>query len=291
MFGAIEAGGTKMVCGIVSENGDVVERKTFPTKDPEDTIPVMVEYFKDKNIKALGIGCFGPLDLNPKSKTYGYITSTPKKGWNYFDIKSALESKLEIPVGLDTDVNAAILGEVIYGAAEGCSNAIYITIGTGVGVGVYVNDSLMHGLIHPEAGHMLIKKKDDDKFLGVCPYHNNCVEGLVSGPSIAKRWGKPAIELEEVDEVWELESFYLAEAITNYILAYSPEKIVLWGGVMHQDKLWKLTREKVKNILNGYVQSEWITDKIDQYIVAPKLGENAGLIGAACLGRKALNNE
>lgn len=289
-IGAIEAGGTKMVCAIVNEQGQVLDRATFPTTTPGETTKKMIEYFQDKNIERLGIASFGPVDLNKKSASYGYIMKTPKPGWTYFDMVGTFMKALKVPVGFDTDVNGAILGEVRLGAARGCDNAIYITIGTGIGVGVYCNGSLMHGLTHPEAGHILIGRHpadDEERFTGVCPFHKNCFEGLASGPSIQARWGKPAAELAENREVWELESFYIAQAITNYVLSYSPEKIVLWGGVMHQPNLINYVRIQVKELLGGYVSHMSLDEDIDSYIVEPELGENAGIIGAAMLGLEA----
>ncbi len=237
------------------------------------------------DIQALGIGCFGPLDLNRQSRTYGYITKTPKPGWGNCDIVGAFKDALGVPVGFDTDVNGAVLGEVTWGAAKGLDSAIYITIGTGVGVGVYVNGGLLHGLVHPEGGHILLIRHPKDTYEGKCPFHKNCVEGLAAGPSIEARWGKKAAELADRDEVWEMEAYYIAQAITDYILSYSPQKIILWGGVMHQEKLFGMVRKEVLNLLNGYVAHEMITEHIDQYIVPPALGEDPGIkLGLDALG-------
>ncbi len=283
-IGGIEAGGTKMVCAVGDENGKLLDRITIPTRLPETTIPEMISYFKKWEIEALGIACFGPVDLNKNSKTYGYITETPKEGWRNYPMVKAFKEAFDIPVGFDTDVNGAVLGEVTYGAAKGCECATYITIGTGIGAGVYCNGKLLHGLVHPEAGHILLPKHPNDSFKGGCPYHSDCFEGLASGPAIEKRWGKSAKELTGQNEVWEMEAFYIAEAIMNYILTYSPEKIILWGGVMHQEQLFDMVREKTKKLLNGYIHHNMILEHIDNYIVAPGLGENPGIIGAICLG-------
>lgn len=286
VFGAIEAGGTKMVCALVSEQGEVLERTTIPTRIPEETIPEMIDYFKGKDITALGIGCFGPLDLNRASDTFGCITYTPKTGWANYPIRKVFSDALGIPVGIDTDVNAAVLAEVVYGAAKGCENAIYITIGTGVGVGVYCNGGLVHGLVHPEAGHIIVARAQGDAFGGCCPFHRECFEGFASGPAMEKRWGKPAKMLANRPVVWNMESYYIAQAICNYIMVYSPEKIILWGGVMHQTQLYGLVRERVVQLLGGYVQHDSILREIDSYIVAPGLGDNPGIIGSALLGQK-----
>ena len=227
LIGGIEAGGTKMVCAVGDENGVIKDRTSFPTRQPEETFADMIAYYKNWDIQALGIGCFGPVDLNRQSRTYGYITKTPKPGWGNCDIVGAFKDALGVPVGFDTDVNGAVLGEVTWGAAKGLDSAIYITIGTGVGVGVYVNGGLLHGLVHPEGGHILLIRHPKDTYEGKCPFHKNCVEGLAAGPSIEARWGKKAAELADRDEVWEMEAYYIAQAITDYILSYSPQKIIL----------------------------------------------------------------
>ena len=290
MLAGIEAGGTKMVCSVSDCDLNIIESVIIPTTTPEGTIGEMVSYFKKFDIDAIGIGCFGPIDLNTNSSTYGHIMRTPKPGWSVIDVVGAFKSEFNVPVGFDTDVNAAVLGEVYKGAARECDNAIYITIGTGVGVGIYCNGNLMHGLVHPEGGHILLNRHPEDSFEGCCPFHKNCVEGLASGPAIEKRWGMEPKLLVDNDKVWELEAYYIAQAITDYVLAYSPEKIILWGGVMHQDKLFDMVRAQVKNMLGGYVQSDMIEKNIDQYIVKPGLGEKPGIIGALCLAKLALDS-
>lgn len=284
LIGGIEAGGTKMICAVGDENGNIRDRVSFPTRQPKETFEDMIGYFRQWEIEALGIGCFGPLDLNKQSKTYGYITKTPKKGWENCNIVGTFRDAFGIPVGFDTDVNGAVLGEVTWGSAKGLENAIYITIGTGVGVGVYLNGALLHGLVHPEAGHVLLSRHPNDSYEGKCPFHKNCVEGLAAGPAIEARWGKKGIELADRDEVWELEAYYIAQAIMDYILVYSPQKIILWGGVMHQEKLFSMVRQEVKRLLNGYVSHEMILESIDDYIVPPALGEDPGIKGAIRLG-------
>ncbi len=284
LIGGIEAGGTKMVCAVAHEDGTIIDRISLPTRQPKETLDEIIAYFKKWDIEALGIGCFGPVDLNRKSPTYGHITKTPKLGWEYCDVVGTFERELGVPVGFDTDVNGAVLGEVVWGAAKGCENAIYVTIGTGVGVGVYANGKLMHGLVHPEAGHALLSKHPDDTYEGRCPFHPNCVESLAAGPAIEARWGKKAYELADRKEVWEMEAYYIAQAVTNYILTYSPEKIILWGGVMHQSQLFDMVRTKVQEMLGGYVHHPMVEDQIDQYIIPPALGENPGILGAVWLG-------
>lgn len=200
----------------------ITERVTIPTEKPKITLPRMAAFFEGKGISSLGIGCFGPVDLHRASPTYGYITSTPKLEWQNVDMVGTFTRALGVPVGFDTDVNAAVLGEVTWGAAKDCDTAIYITVGTGVGVGVYCNGALMHGLVHPEAGHLLLQRHPKDTYAGKCPYHANCLEGLASGPAVEARWGRPAKELADREDVWEMEAFYLAEAVANYVLTYSP---------------------------------------------------------------------
>lgn len=288
LIGGIEAGGTKMICAVGDENGTIMDRASFPTRQPAETFEDLIGYFRQRDIKALGIGCFGPVDLNRQSETYGYITKTPKKGWENCDIVGTFQKALGIPVGFDTDVNGAVLGEVTWGAAKGAESAIYITIGTGVGVGVYVNGALLHGLVHPEGGHILLARHPEDTYGGNCPFHGHCLEGLASGPAIEGRWGRKGAELADRAEVWELEAYYIGQAVANYILTYSPRKIILWGGVMHQEKLFAMVRSQVKRLLNGYVADEMITEHIDEYIVPPALGENPGILGAIRLGVLAL---
>ena len=287
LYGGLEAGGTKMICVIGNENGEILERATFPTKTPEETIPLMIDFFKGKEIKALGIACFGPIDLDKNSKTYGYITSTPKLAWKNYNIVGAFKDALGVPVGFDTDVNGSLLGEITWGCAKGLSDAIYLTIGTGIGGGVMTNGQLLHGMLHPELGHMRLAKAENDPFEGVCPYHGTCFEGLAAGPAIEKRWGKKAVELADNDEVWELESFYIAQALATYILTLSPKIIILGGGVMRQMQLFPLIRKKVVEQLNGYINTKEI-DNIDEYIVPASLNDDQGIMGAVKLAIDAV---
>ena len=288
LLGGIEAGGTRMVLAIGDENGNIFEKATIPTDTPDVSVPKMIEFFQGKGIEALGIGCFGPVDLHKDSPTYGYITTTPKPGWSFYDFAGAFRKALNVPVGFDLDVNAAVLGEVTWGAAKDCGVAIYITIGTGVGVGVSVDGKLLHGLIHPEAGHVILTRHPEDTYKGHCPFHGNCLEGMAAGPAVEERWGKKGVELQDNPKVWEIESYYIAQAITNYILCYSPEKVILWGGVMHQEQMFPLIRKQVQEMLAGYLNSPMITEHIDDYIVAPGLGDEPGIKGALRLAYQEL---
>ena len=283
-FGAIDAGGKKFICGITDEKGDTLEKISFPTETPEKTIPLVIDFFKDKGISALGIGCFGPLDLNLASETYGYITSSPKTDWKNYNLLGTLHSALNIPIYLDTNINAAILGEATWGAGKGLKNSIYLTIGNGIGGGAIVEGKLIHGMLHPEMGHIFVSRHPRDKFAGNCPFHGgNCLEGMASGPAIEKRWGKSLDSLNETHPAWDLEAFYIAHALVNYILVLSPEKIILGGDVIKHKHLLPIIRKAVVKLLNGYVQTEQIFKKIDEYIVTPDLGENSGFFGAAAL--------
>ena len=278
IYGALEAGGTKMVCAVGDRNGHILEQVSIPTKLPEDTIPEITDYFKKKDIAALGIACFGPLDLNPKSARYGYITTTPKPGWADYDIVGAFRKALQIPIGFDTDVNGSLLGEVTYGSSKGLENVVYITIGTGIGGGVMTNKKLLHGMLHPELGHMLMRSHFSDTYPGKCPFHKNCLEGMAAGPAIEERWGTKGKDLAGNDNVWELEAFYIGQAIVNLILTLSPERIILGGGVMHQLQLFDMIRREVKKQLNDYIVTP-LLQNMDQYIVPASLNDDQGIMG------------
>ena len=289
-IGALEAGGTKMVLAIYQEDGTELERITLPTETPEVTMPKMIKFFRDHNIDALGVGTFGPVDLNPESPTYGYITSTPKLAWQNYPIVEEFKKALGIPVGFDTDVNAAALGEATWGCTKELDNSIYITVGTGVGVGVIINRKPYHGMIHPEGGHILLQRHPNDPMVGSgCPFHENCLEGLAAGPSLEKRWGVKGAELSERKEVWELEAYYLGQAIVDYIMILSPERIILGGGVSHQKQLLPMVREEVKRQLAGYIKGKGIED-LDSYIVPISLNDNQGAMGCIKLAVEAEAN-
>ena len=286
---ALEAGGTKMVCAVGDENGNVFERESFPTLKPEETIPNIVNYFRDKPVEALGIGSFGPLNLDPSDPAYGSITTTPKPGWGNYPLRGALQEALGVPVGIDTDVNAAALSEARLGAGKGLDSLVYYTIGTGVGGGAVVEGNLVHGLVHPEMGHMLLRPDPRDPTpKGFCPYHDGCLEGMANGPAIEKRWGVSAKELPEDHLAWEIEAEYLSQMCVNTIVMLSPKRIVLGGGVMHQMHLFPRIRRRTLALLNGYVAHPAILDDMDHYIVPPALGDNAGAAGSLLLALEAL---
>lgn len=286
-LGALEAGGTKMVCAIGNEKGEIYEQVSIPTQTPDITIPELVSFFEEKGIEALGIACFGPVDLNKNSDTYGYITSTTKLSWIHCDMVGAFQKALGCPVGFDTDVNGSVLGEVTFGQAKGKDNVIYITIGTGIGAGIYAEGKLLHGMMHPEAGHVLIRRREGDTFEGKCPYHTTCLEGMAAGPAIETRWGKKAVELKEQKEVWDLEAYYIAQALVNYIFTLSPEMIILGGGIMHQKQLFPMIRQYVKELLGDYIKTKQIED-LEHYIVPASLQDNQGIMGCLELARRAV---
>jgi fructokinase len=289
LLGAIEAGGTKFVCAIGTEKGEILEKVSFLTKTPGETLKKVVEFFLDKKIEAIGIGCFGPIDLDENSETYGYITSTPKPDWSNYNILGELKKHFDIPMSFDTDVNGAALGEIKWGSAIGLDSVIYLTVGTGIGGGIYSGGKLVHGMTHPETGHILVKREENDDYKGKCPYHGDCLEGMASGPAIEQRWGVKAYELEENHRAWDLEAYYLAQGLINYILIMSPKKIILGGGVMKQKQLFPLIRKKVVQTLNGYVFHKNILENIEEYIVPPKLGDNAGICGGLALAKLAFD--
>jgi fructokinase len=291
LYGGIEAGGTKFVCAVGDGNGQIFERVQFTTTTPEETMEQVIEFFSQFNLRAIGIGSFGPCDVNSESVTYGYITSTPKLSWRGYPILKKLKETFNIPIGFSTDVNAAALGEVTFGAAKGLDSCLYITVGTGIGAGAVLGGKLLQGLSHPEMGHVTVRRHPEDTYPGICPYHNDCLEGLAGGPAIKERWGKPGIELVNSSEVWEMESYYLAQALVHYILILSPKKIILGGGVMKQNQLFPLIYRDVKKLLNKYIEFPQLSDEIEKYIVSPGLGDLAGITGALLLGRKAYETQ
>ncbi|QJD84858.1 ROK family protein [Cohnella herbarum] len=288
LIGAVEAGGTKFVCGLGNEKGEVLDRVSFPTENPEKTLARVIEYYRDKQVEALGIGSFGPINIDRSSPQYGHVTTTPKPGWVNYPVLSELKKSFDIPIGWDTDVNAAALGEATWGAAKGLDSCLYYTIGTGVGVGVFAEGRMVHGLVHPEGGHVLTRRHPDDTYEGKCPYHGDCLEGMAAGPALEARWKVKGSELPADHPAWEMEAFYIGQALVSAILLLSPKKIILGGGVMHQLQLFPLIREQVRANLKGYVATPALEiGGIDEYIVPPTLGDNAGLCGSIALGLRA----
>lgn len=290
LLGGIEAGGTKFVCAVGTGPGDLRAETRFPTTTPEETIGQAITFFKEQALQeplaAIGIASFGPVDPNPASPTFGYITTTPKPGWAQTDFAGTIKRALGVPVGFDTDVNVAALGEYRWGAAQGLDTFIYLTIGTGLGGGGLVNGHMIHGLIHPEMGHIYPPRHPDDSYPGACPFHGNCLEGMSAGPALQGRWGQRAETLPLDHPAWAIEAHYLAYGLVNFICTMSPQRIIMGGGVMDQSHLFPLVRRKTLELLNGYVQSPEILERIDEYIVPPGLGNRAGVLGAIALAEQ-----
>jgi fructokinase len=284
IYGGVEAGGTKWVCGIGTGPEDLHALATFPTTTPAETLALTTDFFaQNGGVSAIGVGSFGPIDLRA-----GRITTTPKPGWANTEVVSVLHDALGVPVAFDTDVNAAALGEGRWGAAIGLDTFSYFTVGTGIGGGVMVGGQLVHGLVHPEVGHMLISHdRARDPFAGACPFHGDCFEGLASGTAIAQRWGKPSEELGDRPEVWELEAEYLALGVVNVICVVSPQRVILGGGVMKEPSLLPLIRTRTRELLAGYISVPELSKGLDEYIVGPALGDRAGVLGAIELARLA----
>jgi fructokinase len=296
LFGAIEAGGTKFLCAVGSREGKLLDQVRIPTTSPEETLGRALAYFRDQIMKrsvlsSIGIASFGPLDPRRDSPTFGRILATPKPGWEGIDIVGPFREAFQVSVGFDTDVNGAALGEWRWGAGQGLDSIIYLTIGTGIGGGGLVGGELMHGLLHPEMGHIpLPHDRTADPFDGICPFHGDCFEGLASGPAIEERWGAKPEALAPDHPAWELEAHYLALALQSYICTLSPQRIILGGGVMQQHQLIGLVHEKTLAALGDYIRLPQILERITEYIVPAGLAGNSGLLGALVLAELALNN-
>ena len=291
VWGGIEAGGTKTVCAVGTGPDDLRADVRIPTTTPDETIERVVRFFRrqaqEEPLAAVGIASFGPVDPNPNSPSFGHITTTPKPGWAYTDWVGNIRQALGVPVGFDTDVNAAALAEHQWGAAQGLDSFIYLTIGTGIGGGAMVSGQLIHGLNHPEMGHIRIPHdRAVDPFAGSCPYHCDCLEGLASGPAIEARWGQGAATLAEDHPAWLLEAEYLALGLVNLICVLLPQRIIMGGGIMQQPHIFLLVRRRVQELLNGYLQVPMILHQIDDYVVPPGLGDRAGVLGAIALAQR-----
>lgn len=291
LYGGIEAGGTKFVCVVARGPGHIVEEVRFSTTTPEETLGKAIQFFQpfvsSGKVSSIGVACFGPLDLNPKSSTYGFIAATPKPHWSNTDVRGTLQRGLNVPITIDTDVNGAGLGESVWGASKGFDPSLYLTIGTGIGGGYIKDGKPLLGLLTPEMGHLRIPhSRELDPFDGNCPFHGDCLEGLASGPAIEKRLGLTGANVPENDPFWDIEADYIASALMNYILVLSPKKIILGGGVMQREFLFPKVRRKVRELLNGYVAHKSVLKQIDNYIVPPRLGNQSGSLGAIALAMK-----
>ncbi|MUO33819.1 fructokinase ScrK [Enterococcus gallinarum] len=286
MYGSIEAGGTKFVCAIGDEEMTIKERVSFPTTTPEETMALVIDFFKEyeDQLVGIGIGSFGPIDIHRDSATYGYITSTPKLAWQNFDFVGTMKQAFNLPIAWTTDVNAAAYGEYIFGKGKGLSSVVYYTIGTGVGGGALQDGRFVEGFSHPEMGHMLVVPHPDDSFKGSCPFHGNCLEGMAAGPAIEKRLGKKGQDLSEDEPFWNIEAEYIAQCAYNTTLMLSPDVIIFGGGVMKQRHMVEKVHQAFERLVNGYVKTPAITD----YIVTPELEDNAGTLGCLALAREAV---
>ena len=293
LWGGIEAGGTKFVCAVGSGPHDLHAETSFATTSPGETIERAVGFFAGQRsrlgqLDAIGIASFGPVDLDPHSATYGYITTTPKTGWTQTDFAGAIARALAVPVGFDTDVNGAALGEGRWGAAMGLDTFVYLTVGTGIGGGGMINGAMMHGMLHPEMGHLRLPHDlRTDAYPGCCPFHGDCLEGLASGPAIEGRWGQRGETLPPDHPAWRLEAHYLALGLVNIICTLSPQRIIIGGGLMRQAQLFPMMRREVSALLNGYLQTDAIVRDIASYIVPPMHGQRAGVLGALALAERA----
>ncbi len=291
LFGGIEAGGTKFVCVAGTGPDHLEARARIETTSPDETLRRVVDFFapfRDR-LDAIGIGSFGPVDLRPDSPTWGYITSTPKPGWEDTDFGGYIGRALGVPVVFETDVNAAAIGEMRWGNAQGVDSCLYITIGTGVGGGAIVSGQPLHGLVHPEMGHVRVPRAIGDDFPGACPFHGDCLEGMISGPALRARSGIPGEMLGDDDPTWDFVAHYTAHALLNFICTLSPERIVIGGGVSHRPFLFPLFRQRVQSLLNGYIRNPALLTDIDGYIVPPGLGDDAGSLGALALAETAIS--
>lgn len=288
LVGGIEGGGTKFVCAVGTGPQDLRARVRIPTTTPGETLGRAIAFFREQAgrapLAAIGIGSFGPLDLRVGSPTWGHITTTPKSGWSDVDVAGPVARALGVPVAFDTDVNAAAVGEQRWGAARGLATVLYLTVGTGIGGGVVLHGRPLHGLVHPEIGHLPVPRdRERDPFAGICPLHGDCLEGLACGPAIQARWGSPGEELPVSHAAWALEAEYLALGLAACIYMVSPERIVLGGGVMQQSQLFPLVRARVRALLSDYFEATETREGIDGYIVPPALGGDAGVLGAMAL--------
>ena len=285
-FGGIEAGGTHWNCAVGDGEGAIAAAESFATTTPAETIGRVVEFFAAHGPpSALGVGCFGPVQLDRSAPRWGQITTTPKPGWSGTDVVAMLRAGVGVPIAFETDVNAAAVGEARWGAGVGLETFAYVTVGTGIGAGVIANGRPLHGLVHPEVGHVRVPHdRRRDPFPGCCPFHGDCLEGLASGEALRQRWGAPGEELDR-PEVWELEADYLALGLANLVLILSPQRLIVGGGVAGTPGLLALVRERLPAVLAGYLDPPQLREGIDDYLVPPGLGPRAGVLGAIELAR------
>lgn len=284
LYGGIEASGTRFACAVAEQPDEIIEKASFPTTMPQETLMRSIEFFERFPLKALGIASFGPLDVNPSSPTYGYIMETPKPGWARTDLLGTLRRALNVPLALDTDANAAALAEYFYGAGRGADSLVYLTVGTGINCGVFVRGQFIN---HPEVGHMFIRRHPKDKFPGHCPYHADCLEGMASGPALNGRWGTQD-QLAREHSALEIEAYYLAQAVSTIRYLLAPKLVILGGGVMHwAQQALPVIRQEVLKLFNGYISNLRTLEAVERFVILPALGDNAGICGALELGMRS----
>jgi fructokinase len=289
IYGGVETGGTWCVCALGTGPDQIETRDQFPTAGPSETLQRITEFFRaGRSPAAIGIGSFGPVDLDPQSPTWGNVTTTPKPGWRHTPVATVIRDRLGVPVYFETDVNAAAMGEHRWGAGSDAASSCYLTVGTGIGAGLVVDGRPVHGLVHPEAGHLRIPHDHRrDPFPGVCPVHGDCWEGLASGVAMAERWNVAAHELADDHPGWSLEADYLALGILSIVTVASPHRVIVGGGVMQHEHLLGMVRRRLTELVGGYLEAPLLNDRIDEYLVSPVLGDSAGVLGAIALAAAA----
>lgn len=293
LFGAVEAGGTKFLVAIGNERGEILVQQRFPTADPRSTLAAMHAFLRHQaeafgRLTAIGMASFGPVELDKNSPRHGFIGRTPKPDWSGTDMAGSLAQEFRCPIGFDTDVNAAALAEHRWGAAQDLNDWVYLTVGTGIGGGIMVNGAPIRGLMHPEIGHIFPRRHPlDAGFDGVCPFHGDCLEGLASGPAILARTGTSLQQLDESHAQWPIEADYLGQLCAQLVVTVSPRRIIMGGGVMSQARLFPLIRRRLLHWLGGYIDRNELLTAVDRYVVAPALGERAGVLGALLLAMNA----
>jgi len=287
LVAAVEAGGTTFRVAIGNRPGALRAQATIPTGRPGDTLAAVIDFLRGRGAEAVGIAAFGPIDLDPVSPGYGHLLATPKEGWEGTDVLGSLRDALGVPAAIDTDVGAAALAERRWGAARGLDDVVYLTVGTGIGGGVLIGGEIHHGCGHPEVGHIPVARRSDDRFAGCCPFHGACLEGMASGTALEARWGRPADELDDREDVWDLEAHYLAQAVEAVTYVVAPRRVVFGGEVLRRTGLIERIRARFRELLGGYAASAGVLGDPSDYVVGAGLGQDAGLLGAVALGLRA----
>ncbi len=294
LYGGIETGGTWCVCALGTGPGELVAHDRFRTGSPDETLARIVAFFASAAHPApaaIGLGSFGPVDVDLRSPTWGAVTTTPKPGWAHTPVASVLRDRLGVPVAFDTDVNAAALGEQRWGAGRDARSLCYLTVGTGIGAGLLVEGRPLHGLMHPEVGHLRVPHDTArDSFAGVCPFHGDCWEGLACGPALRARWGMDGRALPDDHPAWALEAEYLALGILSIVMVASPHRVILGGGVMEREPLLGLVRRRLADLVGGYLDLRLLGADVDRYVVSPELDDDAGVLGAIALAQQLVSS-